>query len=62
MWSMEVDDDGTTLADSLKEEVMNLICRTHLSAQKAEEYGVSLSGEQLEEVRQRAEEFYGSLQ
>lgn len=60
MWSMEVDDDGTTLADSLKEEVMNLICRTHLSAQKAEEYGVSLSGEQLEEVRQRAEDFMGA--
>ena len=60
MWSMEVDDDGTTLADSLKEEVMNLICRTHLSAQKAEEYGVSLSEEQLEEVRQRAEDFMGA--
>ena len=39
---------------------MNLICRTHLSAQKAEEYGVSLSGEQLEEVRQRAEDFMGA--
>ena len=60
MWSMEVDEDGTTLADSLKGEVRDLICRTHLSAQRAEEYGVSLSESQKEEIWQRAQDFMGA--
>ena len=57
MWSLELDEDGTTLADSLKADVRDLICRTHLSARRAEEYGVELSGEELEQVKERILEF-----
>lgn len=60
MWSLEVDEDGTTLADSLKADVRDLICRTHLSARRAEEYGVELSGEELEQVKERARDFMGA--
>lgn len=57
MWSRRVDEDGTTLADCLKEEVMEHICRICLACQHAEEYGAALSGEKTEEVRRRSEAF-----
>ena len=60
MWSMEVDEDGTTLEDSLKAEVKDLIIRTHVSAQHAEEYGAALDGTKEEEIRERAEDFMGA--
>lgn len=57
MWTQETDEDGTTLADHLKEEVLETICEIHLLNQHAEEYGTALDEEQQEEIRQRAESF-----
>lgn len=60
MWSMEVDDEGTTLADTLRSEVMETIIRIHLTNQHAEEYGVALDEGTRQELRQQAEDFMGN--
>ena len=60
MWSIEVEEDKTTMADALKEEVMEIICRIHLANQHAEEYAVALDEDRLQETKQRAEEFMGA--
>lgn len=60
MWVMEVDEDGTTLADILKEEVLDTVCQIHLMNQHAEEYGVSLTEQELEDVHSRAADFMES--
>ncbi len=57
MWSREAGEDGTTLADRLKEEVLDHICGICLACQHAEEYGVLLDEEKTEEIRRRSEEF-----
>lgn len=57
MWSREVSDDGTTLADSLKEEVLDTVCQIHLTNQHAGEYGADLDEEKLKEIRKRAKDF-----
>lgn len=57
MWSREVDADGTTMADDLKEQVMDTICQIHLANQHAEEYGASLDEEKEQETRERAASF-----
>lgn len=57
MWSREVNEDGTVLADRLKEEVMGHIRRICLACQHAEEYGASLDEEKTEEIRRRSKEF-----
>lgn len=57
MWSMEVSGDGTTLADNLREEVLDTIVQIHLTNQHAGEYGAELSEEQLLDIRQRADSF-----
>lgn len=60
MWSMEVDDEGTTLADVLKSEVMDTIVQTHLMNQHADEYGVALDEETKQELRRQAADFMGN--
>lgn len=57
MWEMEIGEDGTTLADSLKEEVFDTVCRIHLMNQHAEEYKVSLTEQEKEDVSSRAANF-----
>lgn len=57
MWSREAGDGEETMADALKEEVLEIIVRTHLTNQHAEEYGAKLSGEEEEDVRERAAGF-----
>lgn len=57
MWSMESDGDGTTLADNLNKEVLEMVCRIHLMNQHAEEYGVTLTDQEKEAVRNRASNF-----
>lgn len=58
MWSQTADEEtGTTLAERLKEEVMESICQVHLAAQHAEEYGVSLDEEKEQEIKERAASF-----
>ena len=58
MWSQTADEEkGTTMAEQLKEEVMESICRIHLAGQHAEEYGVSLDEEKKQEIRERAASF-----
>lgn len=57
MWSMEVDEDGATLADSLREEVFDTVCRIHLMNQHAGEYGAVLTEEEKKDVRDRASNF-----
>ena len=58
MWSQQTgEEEGTTRADRLKEEVQETICRIHLACQYAEEYGVSLDEAKQREVRERAGSF-----
>lgn len=61
MWSRISDEEaGATMADRLKDEVMDTICGIHLANQHAEEYGVSLDEEKKQEVKERAEAFMGA--
>lgn len=60
MWSLELDEDGTTLADSLNEEVLDTVCRIHLLNQHSEEYGVRLTEQEREDIRDRASNFMES--
>jgi foldase protein PrsA len=57
MWSEELDEEGTTLADSLKEEVFDTILQIHLTNQHAEEYQIALDEEDREELHTRAADF-----
>lgn len=57
MWSRRTGEDGSTLADDLKEEVMDTICHIHLANQHAEEYGVALDETKQQEIRDRAASF-----
>lgn len=60
MWSREVGEDGKVLADSLKEEVLEIISQIHLAGQHAEEYGVTLDEETQAELKEEASEFMGA--
>lgn len=60
MWSREVDEEGKTLADDLKENVFETIVQTHLINQHADEYGACLSEEDKEQIRQSAGQFMGA--
>jgi hypothetical protein len=60
MWDHEIDEDGTTFADKLKEDVLDTIIQVHLTNQHAEEYNVSLTEEQQEDIRSRAVSFMES--
>lgn len=57
MWSEKLDEEGTTLADSLKEEVFDTILQIHLTNQHAEEYQIALDEDNREELRARAADF-----
>ena len=57
MWSVETDDSGTTMADGLKNEVMEVICKTHILNQHAQEYNAELTAEEKAAVSERAESF-----
>ncbi len=57
MWDQEVSDDGTTMADSLKSEVLDWIVQVHLLNQHAEEYDAALSVEDEEQLRGQAADF-----
>lgn len=56
MWS-QTEEDGTTWADSLKEEVFETICQLHLMNQWADEHEINLSEEALQDVSERSSEF-----
>ena len=57
MWSVETDDSGATMADGLKKEVMEVICKTHILNQHAQEYNAELTAEEKAAVSERAESF-----
>ena len=60
MWSrVSEEETGTTMADRLKEEVLETICQTHVACQHAEEYGVSLDEGRKQEIEERTEAFMG---
>ncbi len=56
MWT-SVEEDGSTMADQLKEDVLDTICRIHLVNQHSEEYGVALDEAKRQEIQKRAESF-----
>lgn len=60
MWEYEVDEDGTTMAEDLKDQVVDIICRIHLTNQHAEEYGAVLDEAKQKEIRERAASFMGN--
>ncbi len=49
MWSVETDDSGATMADGLKKEVMEVICKTHILNQHAQEYNAELTAEEKQQ-------------
>ena len=51
MWSQEVDEEGTTLEESLKEQVLDTLIQTHIMNQHAEEYQVSLTEEETDKLK-----------
>ena len=57
MWSQEVDEEGTTLEESLKEQVLDTLIQTHIMNQHAEEYQVSLTEEETDKLKARADSF-----
>lgn len=57
MWSQELDEEGMTLADSLKEEVFDTILQIHLTNQYAEAYQISLDETAKEDLQVRAADF-----
>lgn len=60
MWSTEVSEDGRTMADHLKEQVLDTIMQTHLMNQHAEEYGTELTEEDRTKIAEQAESFLGT--
>lgn len=57
MWSRETDADGTTLANELKDEVLEIIYRLCLTNQHAEEYGAVLNEDDTAQLREQAADF-----
>ncbi len=60
MWSREVNDEGRTLAEALKEEVFETIVETHLINQHAEEYEVIIPEEEKAQLKERVQSFMGA--
>lgn len=60
MWGREVDEQGTTMADDLKKEVLDTICHIHLANQHAEQYNVVLDEAKQQEIKERAASFMDS--
>ncbi len=60
MWQQEAADDGRTLEDVLKGDVMSLLAELHLLCAHAEEYGAQLTEEDQEGIAQRAQRFMES--
>lgn len=57
MWQVEASEDGLTMEEMLKDDVMSLLTELHLLCVHAEEYGAELTEEEKESVRERAEAF-----
>lgn len=57
MWSREVNDEGMTLAQRLKDQVFESIVETHLLNQHAEEYEVTIPAEEETSLRERSQSF-----
>ena len=60
MWQMEAGEDGQTLEEVLKNDVMSLLTELHLLCSYAEEYGAELTDEERETIAGRAEDFMES--
>lgn len=57
VWSMKVDDEGTTYEQQFKEKVMEQLIYLKLVCSKAEELGVSLTEDELLDVNEYTAEF-----
>ncbi len=60
MWQMEAGEDGQTLEQVLKNDVMSLLTELHLLCGHAEEYGAELTDQERETIAGRAEDFMES--
>lgn len=60
MWQAEATEDGQTLEQVLKSDVMSLLTELHLLCAHAEEYGVELTEEEQAVIAERAENFMES--
>lgn len=56
MWSL-TEEDGSTWADSLKSEAFEIVCRIHLLDQWADDHGITLSEEELSDIKKRSAQF-----
>ena len=60
MWQQEAADDGRTLEDMLKGDVMSLLTELHLLCAHAKEYGAQLTEEEQAVIAERAQNFMES--
>ena len=60
MWEQEASEDGRTLEEMLKADVMSLLTELHLLENHAEEYGVQLTEEEQAVIADRAQNFMES--
>ncbi len=56
-WTEPVSQGGPTFGEELKSQVMDTICQIHLMNAHMEEYQVSLTAEETEEIAQRVDHF-----
>ncbi len=54
-------EEGTTWKKVLKEQVLDTLIQTHIMNQHAEEYQVSLTEEETDKLKARADSFYERL-
>ncbi len=57
MWQQEAGENGETLEEVLKSNVLDTLTELHLLCAHAEEYGVTLTEEEQEAIRERAANF-----
>lgn len=60
MWQEETQEEGLTLGNALKRDVMEFLTEIHLLSVHADEYGVELTEEDREALEDRAENFMAS--
>ncbi len=57
MWAQEVDDDGTTMEEQLKDNIMQSLQNMYLMSQHASDYDVALSDEDEQAISDAADQF-----
>ncbi len=60
LWETVIESTGKTLGETVKDEAMSLIVQTKIILAHADEYGISLSVEEEDDIARKAESFMNS--